>query len=135
MNESAIIVLRDFPDLEAAKITVNDATVFSGNYWDFHKGCRGPIIADRDLSDVWNDANSEPNELLRALAEVFKKEVPIAVLTETYESDDSEAVEDFYNDDVTLEEFLEVESSTISIAGVFASSTKMDGPLEGWAIK
>lgn len=100
------ITLQYFDDIESAKILVNDKVVFSGNYWDFHQGCIGPIVAGYNLTNTWNDEGSEPENLLKALSNAFKKVNSVVTLVESFETDDCDAANDFYFGEITREEFL-----------------------------
>jgi hypothetical protein len=39
---------------EMAMVCVRGVPVYSGNYWDFHSGCHGTLIAGLDLAGKWD---------------------------------------------------------------------------------
>lgn len=78
-DDEMVISLLDCEDYEAAFILVNGETVFSGNYWDFHSGCIGSVIAGEELDGLWD---SGMESLVTALKLRFM-EKKLRVVTET----------------------------------------------------
>lgn len=58
---------------------MNGEAVFSGNYWDFHPGCIGSVIAGEELRGLWD---SGMESLVTALKLRFM-EKKLRVITET----------------------------------------------------
>lgn len=78
-DDEMVISLLDCEDYEAAFVLVNGETVFSGNYWDFHSGCIGSVIAGEELDGLWD---SGMESLVTALKLRFM-EKKLRVVTET----------------------------------------------------
>ena len=53
-DDEVVISLLDCEDYEAASVLVNGEVVFRGNYWDFHPGCSGSVIAGEELRGIWD---------------------------------------------------------------------------------
>lgn len=111
------LTLQIFPDLESARVLLDEDNVFSGNFHDFHQGCFGPVIAGYDLTATWDDSDNEPGELVKALTDALEAEgFTVKKVTETFESDDDEAIEELYFGDITREEFLKREEAKVIVA-------------------
>jgi hypothetical protein len=54
-----------------AYLFLDKKAVFEGNFWDFHAGCYGPVIAGRDLSEKWERGMYG---LVRALVNTIEEE-------------------------------------------------------------
>lgn len=78
-EDEMVISLLDCEDYEAAFVLVNGETIFSGNYWDFHSGCIGSVIAGEELDGLWD---SGMESLVTALKLRFM-EKKLRVVTET----------------------------------------------------
>lgn len=78
-DDEIVISLLDCEDYEAAFVLVNGEAVFSGNYWDFHPGCIGSVIAGEELRGLWD---SGMESLVTALKLRFM-EKKLRVVTET----------------------------------------------------
>lgn len=78
-DDELVISLLDCDDYEAALVLVNGDSVFSGNYWDFHPGCIGSVIADQELAGLWD---SGVESLVAALKMRFMEQGK-RVVTET----------------------------------------------------
>lgn len=66
------IVVELYKDHEMARIKVGGRSVFTGNYWDFHRGCHGPIICiggkEIDFSEEWAEHINRPLPVARMIA-------------------------------------------------------------------
>lgn len=78
-DKTVVISLLDCEDYEASLVLVNGEVVFSGNYWDFHPGCIGSVIAGQELAGLW-DSGTE--SLVTALKVRFLEQDK-RVVTET----------------------------------------------------
>lgn len=78
-DQTVVISLLACEDYEAALVLVNGELVFNGNYWDFHPGCIGSVIAGQELAGIW-DSGTE--SLVTALKVRFLEQDK-RVVTET----------------------------------------------------
>ena len=51
-SKKAVITVARYDNHEMAYVLVNEKTVYSGNYWDFHSGCHGTKVAGYELKGL-----------------------------------------------------------------------------------
>lgn len=70
-----IIEVARYSPHKMAFISIDGNIVFTGNYWDFHSGCHGAIIAGYNLTGLWE---SGIDDLAVALSKAIVKEGKLA---------------------------------------------------------
>ena len=72
------IEIARYPQHEMAFILVNNESVFTGNYHDFHSGCHGSVIAGYNLDGLWDRGIDSLGGALKLVMEKDGKDVELS---------------------------------------------------------
>jgi hypothetical protein len=68
-DNNTILLKEDF-SCEMAEVELNGKNIFTGNFWDYHTGCYGPILPKKY---DWEGRSSFVNALARYIQDLGKK--------------------------------------------------------------
>lgn len=70
VKEKNIILLKEDFSCEMAEVYLNGEEIFTGNFWDYHRGCHGNILP---LKYEWETRSGLVNALARYVQDKGKK--------------------------------------------------------------